>query len=346
WSLPLTAYLTTQISAPAVADGKVYVQKGGSSGNSGNPSQFPRAVGIDASNGEQIFNTSYNNQFGSNNQPTLHSGNMIAHGGTFGGLYSWNGTTGSQQWFTGGQGSPGGLPFQNDTIVAANSTHIFTYFGEASASPGPAIGTFYALNRTTGTLAYTITNSLDGGNISGGLSAPLLGDNNDAFVLTRSTTRFGTTATDLVAFNLTNQTIRWRATLDSGSYTGNAAFHDDALYLPVNNGLRVVDQNTGALLWTWTAPNGEAIEWNAVVTDDLVFVSGILGTYAIDRVTRQTVWSTTDIGQLTLGHEKLIITNGARMSVYTVVPEPALVGSLVMLSIVGWRSRKRRTMSA
>ncbi|MGL4422345.1 MAG: hypothetical protein ACRCZF_16865, partial [Gemmataceae bacterium] len=46
WSLPLTAYLTTQISAPAVADGKVYVQKGGSSGNSGNPSQFPRAVGI------------------------------------------------------------------------------------------------------------------------------------------------------------------------------------------------------------------------------------------------------------------------------------------------------------
>lgn len=174
-------------SAPSVLGGTVYAQFGGESGVNS-----PYMVGINAANGQQAFSTSYQAQYGYANQPTVIGNQVFGIAGYYGGVQGYNAITGATSWST-------SLPQQTSFIPAADSTNIYIYMGSGNSSPGPQVATFYAINRATGVIAYTITNPA-GGLL--GTASVVLGSQNDALVLT--------TNSNLVSFNLANHTINWQ----------------------------------------------------------------------------------------------------------------------------------------
>jgi hypothetical protein len=93
WSDPYTfgvalgqVYTT---SAPAYANGTVYYQ----TDNEGDHSALH---GVSAVTGTQVFSATYSAQWETYLNPTPYGGNVYTGGGEYGGMYSNNGTTGTQ----------------------------------------------------------------------------------------------------------------------------------------------------------------------------------------------------------------------------------------------------------
>ncbi|HEY0587681.1 MAG TPA: PQQ-binding-like beta-propeller repeat protein [Pseudoduganella sp.] len=80
--------------------------------------------------------------------------------------------------------------------------------------------------------------------------------------------------------------------------------------------LDALDEATGKVLWSWTAPNGDwSFYRNIVVTKNLLFISSDKYVYALDRKTHQPVWQAPFPGALALfGDGKLAITTGGKFS--------------------------------
>ena len=74
------------------------------------------------------------------------------------------------------------------------------------------------------------------------------------------------------------------------------------------NQLEARDLATGALQWTWVVGNAQESlpVGNVVVTDNLVFLSTNVATYAIDLGTHQTVWSTPYVGSLAISSNRVL----------------------------------------
>ncbi len=131
-------------SAPSVSGNTVYVQFGGHSGVSGgNSTQYPYMVGLDSATGTQRFATSYAAQWGYPNQPTVQGNGVFAAAGYYGGMRGYDAAGGGVLW-------DAGLPQQTNYIPAADANFVYLYLGPGSASPGPEVATFYAIDRNTG----------------------------------------------------------------------------------------------------------------------------------------------------------------------------------------------------
>jgi hypothetical protein len=323
------------VSAPSVGNGQVYIQFSGHSGISGgNPTQYPYMVGVNATTAGQTFATDYAAQWGYANQPTVAGNQVAGHAGYYGGMKAYNGTTGTQNW------SITNLPQQTHYIPAADATHLYVYMGEASASPGPSVGTFYAINRTTGAITYTITNPLDDGRMFALAQNVVLGGQNDA--IAPAIRDFFANQYEVLSFDLVSRNIRWRVPYRA---TGVIAVADGKVVVPSGDRLRVLDQATGAELWSWNSPTGHNLSGNVLLTENLAFVSSQLETFAVDLETRQQVWSAPFAGTLSWGGGEgvLIISNGSRVTAFFApVPEPAGLLALAGLVGIGWRTVRRR----
>ena len=81
--------------------------------------------------------------------------------------------------------------------------------------------------------------------------------------------------------------------------------------------LDAIDEATGKILWTWTAPgsNDTSFHRNLVLTRTHLFVSTDSNVYAIDLSTRKSVWSYPAPGMLAISADRtLYIATGARES--------------------------------
>ena len=81
-------------NTPAYCNGIVYVQTG-----SGISSPPPYLHAINASTGASVFNAQFDAQAERYLSPTPYGGNVYVDGGTYGGIYSFNGSSGKQNWF-------------------------------------------------------------------------------------------------------------------------------------------------------------------------------------------------------------------------------------------------------
>ena len=128
---PGQAYTT---SAPAYANGMVYYQ----TDNEGDVSQFH---GVNAATGAKVFATTYGAQWETYLNPTPYGSTVYTGGGTYGGIYSYNGTTGSQNWF--------GYEAQNDGWTpAVDGKYAYSFTG--SGDTVPITGQFRMINLATG----------------------------------------------------------------------------------------------------------------------------------------------------------------------------------------------------
>ena len=330
WKRVLAGNSHSGVSAPSVMNGRVYVHKFGHSGSSGStyPDDYPQLVGLDAANGAPLFATTHSGQWSSGSRPTPIGGQVFAAGGYYGGMDAYNATSGANTWYA-------AIPQQYDWTPAADASRVYVYMGYASASPGPSPGRLFALNRVTGAKEFEILHPQSTSTYYGELQNVVIGGHDDAMAMTPGSIAPGT-GSILVNFDLVDRDIRWQL---GGNWSGNLAVHDGLLAVPEGAKLSFLDQATGQRLWSWSSPAGSLRQ--AILTDNLAFVSSSSATYAIDLSTRQSVWSVPIGGELALSDYTLVVSNTSGVTAIA-VPEPAslLTGgaALVLFAI----NRRRR----
>ncbi len=95
WSQPYSG--PNSVNPPAYANGNVYIQLGQNiSGGS------PYIAAYNASTGVKAFQTNFSAQWESYLAPTPYNGTIYVDGGYYGGMYSFDGTSGTQGWFGSG----------------------------------------------------------------------------------------------------------------------------------------------------------------------------------------------------------------------------------------------------
>ena len=263
---------------PAFANETFYVQSDGNSFVGGN---YLHA--FDAATGDVIFSSSYSAQWETYLNPTPYGGNIYTGGGYYGGMYSFNATTGKyQNWF-------GTVPQYDGWTPAIDGTYAYAYTGSGDIEP--IQGVFTMIRIADGSTAASIVDPVydwTGYTMS---SAVVLGGTNTAFTINGG--RLLSWDTQLDSTHTPH--IRWSLTQGysgqpSFAFSGQPGPGKGRLFVINNGELNVLNSANGHTLWTWTPQSG-AIEGPMIVTDDLVFACTGTTTYAISRTTHNTVWS-------------------------------------------------------
>lgn len=279
------------LNPPSYAYGNVYIQNGNGIGT-----YSASLTAYQASTGVGLFRSPTSAQWERYLAPTIYDGNVYVDGGTYGGMYSFNATSGTQNWF--------GYVAQYDGWTPAVDTN-YCYAFTGSGDTVPILGEFRMIDRFSGATVHLV---IDNGFQWNGYtmnSAVVLGTHSDAFAVNESGSiypyYFGSGR--LLKFDLrddgTNQPhIAWAL---QDHFTGQPTLANGVLYLNDAGTLVAFDELTGARLWAWVPPPSESLTGTIIATDNLLFVGTGAATYAIDLVSHTTVWSYPATGDLALG---------------------------------------------
>lgn len=300
------------ISAPAYDSGRIYVHRWGHSSSCGiGCHDKPRLLGIDASNGQQIFDQTHSGQWSSGGRPTAINGEAYVAGGYYGGLDNYNGQTGAIEWFA-------NMPQRYGWIPAADDQHVYTSFS----------GNLTMVDIATGNSVATLLAPNGGGF---GASTPTVVNRNEVYV------PIGSLVTQ---FDPANRFATWDYQGSTGSANHGIAVDDEAVFLAFTNSLDVVDRQTGQLLWRWASPT--ALTNNVVLTDTHVFVSGNNNTYGISLNTQAMDWTAPFGGSLAAVENHLFISDSNALRAFAVIPEPNSAMLLAFAAIAFPAVRLRR----
>lgn len=332
WANPYTfgvgggAVYTT--SAPAYANGMVYYQ----TDNQG-ASLFH---GVNAATGASVFATSYGAQWETYLNPTPYGTAVYTGGGEYGGIYSYNSTTGAQKWF--------GYEGQYDGWTPAVDGK-FAYSFTGSGSTVPIYGQFRMIDLATGSTSFLVTDTNFQWNGYTMNSAVVLGSHNDAFSINEPGLVYPnhSAAGRLLSFSTQSDAthspqIAW---VLSDHYTGQPTLANSVLYANDGGTLVALDELTGKSLWSW-APPGGSITGTMIATDNVLFVSTATSTYALDLTTHVPDWSYNISGTLALSDNTLFVA-GTNGTLYALdLPEPSMVGPALFGTASLAAMRRRR----
>ena len=324
-------------SAPAYANGVVYWTV------SGTPGDPAKMYAIDAATGVELFATPFGSQGSTYGIPTPYASKLYGNSGYFSGIRAFDGTKAQIDWSVTIDGQYGWSP-------AVDESHVYLYYGRGGA-PGPGYGVFYAFDRLTGAIDYTIANHESDNPTSDNYASPLLGSLHDAFLLDANAYNFDNPL-QLIRFDLDARDISWRI---DGNFAEGMALREQKLFVVNFGNLEVRDELTGNLLWSWPASSADPIISNVIVTDSHAFVSTSQRTFAIDLNTHASAW------QLGVGGRRLVMADNNLyikgldsklgstehlVAISVAVPEPgtwllALVGSVGIGAVVR-RARRRK----
>jgi len=122
---------------------------------------------------------------------------------------------------------------------------------------------------------------------------------------------YNRSSNSIACFDTLNKTVRWTI---SGAYSGNPAYAAGILYAANSSPFQLEAWNEvdGTRAWAWTPPAGDGnFVSDVLVTSNLVFVSTMANTYAIDRTTHQSVWSHAASGTLSLSANGILYIKGS-----------------------------------
>lgn len=231
------------INPPTFDSGKVYVQKGKST-SPGNDSQL---WCLDAATGNTNWFAPFGAQWERYFAPTVFNGGVWIDGGTYGGLYGFNTSDGTQRFFNSSLAQ-----YDQWTPAYYNGT-VYTWVA----------GVFRAHDPATGAILWSVTAST--GNPYSVNSAPAI-DQGRAFVVGY---------TNFCAIDLTTHAVAWSP---GGSFKGSPAVANGAVYALSGSNVQSYDTQTGALLGSYVTGD-TTIAGQPIVTNDALIVSSPTKTY-------------------------------------------------------------------
>lgn len=261
----------SRVNPPAVSGGKVYVSSTGHSDT--------YLWMFDAATGTQLARQPMSSQWEEYLSPTVYGGQVYTESGGYGGLSSFEADGLLPDWWV-------SLAQYDSWTPAVDASGVYAHTGSL----------FYALDPADGGVRWSLE---DTGFQWAGYSmhaAPVLDGAGHAFLVQYGASGVGR----LLSVDLTNR--RWGWALDAQVYS-NPALADGTLYLINGGQFEARSAATGALLWTWSAPEGFGqASWSqrgrVVVMSNLAFVTSASRTYAVDLTTHQPLWSYPAVGDL------------------------------------------------
>ncbi len=258
---------------PAYADGRVYVQTGGSVENS-----FLWAY--DLATHAPVFQSPYGNQWSEYYAPTIDGARVYVGGGPMGGMHAFDADVGTLLWSF-------ALDLYDRFTPAVDDLYAFVYTGGNSS-------TLTVVDKVTGTLAMSIADPdcrLSGRSMD---HAPVIGSSHNVLAINDGR---------LISFDLRRQDIGWQITEE---FVGQPSLAKGVIYAANGGRLDARSEATGARLWAWEAPDGP-VRTSMLVTENLVFVCTGERTYAIELATHAPVWSCDKAGSLSFIDGALVI---------------------------------------
>jgi hypothetical protein len=283
WTYSFAGLPYPSSNPPAVSNGVVYVAAGQQS------STFLFA--LDAADGSVRFRSGMSSQWENYLAPTVGPAGVYTNAGTYGGLYAFD-----------LQGTPlfaGPTAQQSTWTPAVDATSVYAYTGDALRVFDPV----------SGVLKATITDPTFSNYIYEIGGSAVLGAPQSVFAAAYANRVLngGSIGNSLVHFNLRTNTVDWSI---PGVYAATPAYDGGVVYAVNNNPLRLEAraESSGALLWSWTPPASGDVEFasEVLLTRNAVFVSTNQSTYAIDRVSRRTMWSYPAAGNLALSRNGVL----------------------------------------
>jgi PQQ-like domain len=264
WVRDFSAY--PSLGPPAASGGRVFVATTGYSDT------FMWA--LDAADGSTKYQAPFFTQWDTYLAPTVDRGVVFT-----GDLYGFSTSTGSRVL------SSGFSDFDQWT-PAVDATYAYAYVGGTNGQPN----SLKMVDRASGTIAATINYS---GNVPVGYSmnaAAIIGAPGSVFGLFVDSFNNATVTNNLINFDTVAKSVRWSV---AGRFAGNPAYTNGLLFATNRSPLQLEArrESDGVLQWRWAPPGAETdFIGDVLVTDNLVFVSTDVATYAIDRATHTSVW--------------------------------------------------------
>jgi hypothetical protein len=290
WSYDFSGLQFPSVNPPSVSNGVVNIAAGQQSST--------YMFAFDAAAGTLIYKTPMSSQWENYLAPTYGPDGVYTDAGTYGGIYGFN-TTGQQLFFT-------GLAQQSAWTPAVDSTTVYAYTGNALTLIDPMSG------QVKGTITDpTFTNYIY---VIGG--SVVLGASHSAFAAAYDNTFIngGGVGNYLLHFNTSSLTLDWNI---KGDYPHAPAYNAGVVYAVNNNPMQLEAraEADGSLLWSWVPPASGDVAFHSEVllTDNLVFVSTNLSTYAVDLKTHKPVWSYPVSGNLALSSDGVLYLEGVNM---------------------------------
>ena len=289
------------LSPPAVSQGQVYAAVGGHEDSA--------LWAFDAETGKYRFKAAFESQWPSLLAPTIDNKQAYLLSGYYGGVtYAYSTQDGTRQWAN----EAGGLWDMATPAVDAN--FVYHYNGKI----------LNVINAKTGNTDTQIDDPF--GNNTDNYSyfgAPILGTRHNLIAFAGGAFSGNSNSSSepydqrvLSSFNLATKQYEWSTAY---AYLTTPAVGNGVIYAARNNpmSLDAVDEATGQILWSWTPTmtTDTSFHRNTVLTNNLLFVSTDVATYAIDLKSKQSVWSYPAAGMLSLSANRtLYIATGATIS--------------------------------
>lgn len=284
------------LNPPAVANGTVYAA------TMGHSDTYLHA--FRAADGQPVFQSAFDSQWGHVLAPTLADGRAYTNGGYYGGgVYAFDATSGSRLWSQTAGDDDMSTPAVDDRHVYHYSGLGLEVYGKADGNLvasipdpyGPGWGYSYHGSPILGSADHVI--AFSGGAFSGRASSSV-----EHYESRR-----------LVNFSVENRNTRW---ISARAYLTTPALAKGVVYAGRNapKSLDAISEATGEVLWSWAGTaNDSEFHRNVVVTDNLLFVSTDRAVHAIDLATHQPVWSSPSPGMISLSASGMLyIVEGAR----------------------------------
>ena len=270
--------IVAALNPPAISGANVYVTTSAQTAT--------YMFGLTASNGTVLFQSPFSAQWEHYLAPTVRGGIVYTDGGEYGGMYAFNGSTGTQDFSAYEQQYDYWTP-------AVDANYAYAYTG----------GTLNWVNNTTGASVGSITDPTwqwSGYDMHG---APVLGAANSVIAINVG----NQSANSLIDFNTSTKSVSWSV---AGPYGGNPAYASGTIYATNKAPMRLEARTEagGALQWSWSPPTTAETSYvgDVLVTTNLVFLSTNTTVYAIDTTTHQSVWSAPTAGFLALSENGVL----------------------------------------
>jgi hypothetical protein len=287
WQYNFNTLQFPSVNPPAVANGIVYIAAG--------QQESTYLFAFKASDGSLVFKSQISSQWEHYLAPAIGSKGVYTNAGTYGGLFGFD-FTGKQLFF-----AP--LPQTSMWAPAVDSHHVYTYtdVGLSVFDPVTGIESAAIADPTFTNYIYEI-----GGSAVLGASGSVFAAN-----YANSSLNGGGIGNTLIHFDLTQQKITWKV---PGDYPLTPAYHGGVVYAVNNNPVRVEgrSEKSGTLVWSWTPPQAGDTQFasEVLLTDDILFVSTNLATYAVDLARQKTIWSYPMVGRLALSRNGVLYIQG------------------------------------